>query len=389
MSAKGSTATDAAPGALRRDCLLARAFGRVVLSLGATDRVRTGSRKLRERRLQCTRAGKPLSRLGIGRALDDAKERRRELSPHILQRRSLASRVSRHQVVERDGLDRKVVGHEVVEQHAKAVDVAPDRRLVTRQHFRRHVKGRADDLPSAGTQFSPLLTRAEIHQDETAAFLAHHVLRFDVAMHQTGNVHGRQSAAQLVPNQRRFAATERPMADEHLLERQAAHELHPQSNPAFVCSGAVHGHDVRVAHASQGLSFVQQPCGQLRVGRGAAPQQLDRDRAIELWVVGPIDRAERSLPDFLEQHQSAPMAQIVGRTELLRLTARPVLPDRPLTRTPPGPDASRRSSLSIEAARADPVARCPTRHPGHASSRFRSHPRSPPQRRVAHLSQRP
>ena len=61
------------------------------------------------------------------------------MGPHILQWRDLASRVGRHQVAERGGLHGKVVGHQVVQQHAEAVDVARDRRLRARQHLWRQI----------------------------------------------------------------------------------------------------------------------------------------------------------------------------------------------------------------------------------------------------------
>ena len=167
-------------------------------------------------------------------------------------------------------------------------------------------KGVPDDSPADGARLGPLLARAEVHENQPAAFLAHHVLSLDVSMHQTGVVHGGQGATELVPDERGLAGAERAVADEHLLERQAAHELHPETDPTVVCAGSVNRDDIRVTHASQRLSFVQQPGGELLVGRGGAPQELDGDGAIELRVVGAIDRAERALPDFLDQDEFAP-----------------------------------------------------------------------------------
>src|SRR3989442_1078494 len=124
----------------------------------------------------------------------------------------------RHHVAEACRFHWKVVGHQVVQQHAKAVDVAPDRRLVSKQHFWRHVEGRADNSPADRTHFRSLLPRAEVHQDQAATFLTHHVLSLDVAVHQAGNMYGSQGATEFEPDESGFAATERAMAAEHLLE---------------------------------------------------------------------------------------------------------------------------------------------------------------------------
>jgi hypothetical protein len=75
-------------------------------------------------------------------------------------------------------------------------------------------------------------------------------------------------------------------------------------------TSAVNRDDIRVTHASQRSPFVQQSGDELLVGRDNAPQQLDRDRPIELRVVRAINGPEGAFADFLDQDELAPPVQI-------------------------------------------------------------------------------
>ena len=172
-----------------------------------------------------------------------------------------------------------------------------DRRLGARQHLRRQIQGCAHDSPADARRLGSLLARTEVHENQPSAFLAHHVLSLDVSMHQTGVVHGRQGSTELVPDEPRLAGAERAVADEHLLERQAANEFHPETDSTVVFTGAVHRDDIRVPHTSQRLAL--RATVWMRAARRptkSGPQELDGDGPIELRVVGAIDRAERAWP---------------------------------------------------------------------------------------------
>src|SRR5690606_8030646 len=82
------------------------------------------------------------------------------------------------------------------------------------------------------------LPRAEVHEDEAAAFLAHDVLGLDVAMDEAGLVHGSEGAAQLLPDERGLASAERALRPQQLLERAAADVLHPQPDAPVALFGA-------------------------------------------------------------------------------------------------------------------------------------------------------
>ena len=107
-----------------------------------------------------------------------------------------------------------------------------------------------------------VLPRAEVHQHEAAALLAHDVLRLDVAVHQAGLVDRRQRAAQLLADQRRFARTERTGGSQQLFEGAAADVLHPQTDPPVLLLDAEHRDDVAVAHPREDAALVQDLVGQ-------------------------------------------------------------------------------------------------------------------------------
>src|SRR5439155_11556334 len=96
---------------------------------------------------------------------------------------------------------------------------------------------------------------AKVHQEYAASFLAHHVLRLDVAMEEAGVMHGRERAADAEPDQRRLMSAEGPPLLQQLVEPPALDELHPESHPAIDALGSVHGDDVRMSDAGQEASF--------------------------------------------------------------------------------------------------------------------------------------
>ena len=93
--------------------------------------------------------------------------------------------------------DRKLAGHQIIEQHTEAVEVALRRRRAAEQDFRGGIVGRHDgEVPALHRRFGQA-ARAEIGKDDAPADLPHHILRFDVAVDQPGPVHGRERAAQI------------------------------------------------------------------------------------------------------------------------------------------------------------------------------------------------
>ena len=82
-------------------------------------------------------------------------------------------------------LDR-VLRRQQIEQHdADGVDLARDGRRLPEQQLRGHVSWRAARI-SVGPMF---VRESEIHQQDPAAILAHHVAGLDVAVEKSRRVH--------------------------------------------------------------------------------------------------------------------------------------------------------------------------------------------------------
>src|SRR5207249_6081447 len=149
---------------------------------------------------------------------------------------------------------------------------------------------------------------AEIHQDDPAPLLAHHVLRLDVAVHETGAVDRRERAAQLDADDRGFLRAERTLRAELLLERFAAQQLHPQPDAPVMLRDAVDGDDVRMANAREQPALGRDARRQRIDVRIVAAQQLQRDVTFELAVPRAVDVPETSAPQQLDQLELSPVA---------------------------------------------------------------------------------
>ena len=167
-----------------------------------------------------------------------------------------------------------------------------------------------------------LLAGAEVHEHEAAAALAHDVLRFDVAVQQPGAVHGGERGAQIEADERRFARAERAARLHGLLERLAAHELHPQADATVVLLGAVDLHDVRVTHAREPPRLFEDAgvCASALIA--LVVQQLERDFAVERRVPRAIDLAGRPVADAIEERRGGPSADRPRRPRRDRSGAR-------------------------------------------------------------------
>jgi hypothetical protein len=156
----------------------------------------------------------------MNRALDDANEVPVKVRAPILQRCDCAPCMGPQQLVKRRRVYRKIVRDEMVQQNSEAVDIAPNRCLLSRQYLRRQVHGGSHQpatLRIPRRLSGSLLAGPKIHQHETSALLAHDILGLDVSMQEAGTMDGGKRATERVPNQGGFPSAERPMAIEHLL----------------------------------------------------------------------------------------------------------------------------------------------------------------------------
>ena len=174
-------------------------------------------------------------------------------------------------------------------------------------------------MTDAGARFAlaQLQTGAEVHQDNPAAVFAHDVLGLDVAMHETGRMHGREGLTEILTDERGLARAPRAIGREQRLERAPANELHAQPGAPVPLLGVVHDDDVRVLDAGERASLVQHAVDQA-VAPAVDVQELDRHLALQLRIARAIDVAERALADKLEELETSPTCHSLGLAEVLR-----------------------------------------------------------------------
>ena len=130
-----------------------------------------------------------------------------------------------------------------------------------------------------------IVREAEVHHAHATVVADHHVLGLEVAVDQALGVRGRQPAPRgeeqlehLGPGRSRR---------ETLLERRALDELHRDVDEPLVLADVVHRDHVRVGEAGHRHGLAQQTTRLATLAAGAGVHDLQRDLAIELWIVGP------------------------------------------------------------------------------------------------------
>ena len=136
----------------------------------------------------------------------------------------------------------------------------------------------------------------------------HHVLRLDVAVDESGRVHGRHRARR-GPRRcgwRPLGVNAAPSTSGCSSVRPLTNSIHRPTSPSGAL-GAVDGDDVRMADAGEQASFFDDGVPTRRLRRFGR-QQLQRDVAIEPRVPRAVDVAERAAADALEHAEVTPRA---------------------------------------------------------------------------------
>ena len=237
---------------------------------------------------------------------DDADEGVGQIRTQVPQPPALVFLVRFENLVFRASLDGIGTRHEVENQDAKAVDVRHHRRGSAAEELRGQIEGRSGDLVLRRDPPRQLGAGAEVHEDDASAFLAHDVLALHVAVQEPRTVDRRQGLTEIDADRRRLARAVRPVGLQHILERAAADELHPQAHPTVYRLRAVDRHDVRMAHAREQPGLVEHRVRIEEASGSFRPEQLERDLAIESVVSGAIDDSEGAFADALENGEMPP-----------------------------------------------------------------------------------
>ena len=149
------------------------------------------------------------------------------------------------------------------------------------------------------------------------------------------------------------AGAEHGLLAQHLFERPAAHELHPEPDVVADLLGAVNRDDVAVANAGEQAAFGNDERGRARRRHCGGREKLERDFAIEARIPRAVDLAERALADPLDELKVTPRRRHAVDTGERRDDLQ-VLDERTLS--------------TVDA----PIQQSPSRRPFHRESRRRS-----------------
>ena len=233
---------------------------------------------------------RPVALAGIlgQRAHDDRVEVVRHIGPQLRRRR-------RHlrEVLHRD-LDRSLAGERdlarehLVQHHTERVEIGA--RVDGRPAclLRREVLRRADDrahlrhLGRAGPR------DAEVRHLQPAVAADDDVVRLDVAVNDPVAVGERERAQDLARIVDRDRDRCRAVADEQLLERAPVEVLHRDVVGALGATAIEDRDDVRVVQPRGALRLAPEPLDELLIRRVSVVEQLQRDAAPELLILGEV-----------------------------------------------------------------------------------------------------
>ena len=203
--------------------------------------------------------------------------------------------------------DRVLACHHPVEQDSEAVDVGRARGRPPVEELGREIERRAGECRSTSRSAGrELRARAEVHQDRPAAFLAHDVLRLDVAVDEAAAVNRGERLAEIHADGRRFLSAQRAARAQLVFHRAAVDELHPQADEPLDCSTPWTTTTLRwrtLARSDPSRSTrLESAAGVL----GRDREELERDVAAER-VAGAIDLGESSLADRFDHRERSPV----------------------------------------------------------------------------------
>jgi hypothetical protein len=240
--------------------------------------------------------------------------RGRDLGPHVLEHRG-------HRAL---GRERRLALEHLVEDAAERVDVGAVVEVGAVALLGAHVLRGAEHLAGPG-QLHGVEAAGDAEVEDfndggDADGLDEDVVGLEVAVEDAVLVRLAEALGDLP---RELQALE--LGDAALLEplgqALAGQQLHDHVRAAVVgLAVLVHADRRRVAQLRGDLELAAEPDDELGVGQALAPDQLDRDLAIDLGVVGLVDDAHAALADDLLDQVAAGdrPADVVGETDLQR-----------------------------------------------------------------------
>ena len=154
---------------------------------------------------------------------------------------------------------------------------------------------------------------SEIHQQDPATLLAHHVGGLDVAMEESRGMHRAGRAADVNADQRCFARSHRALRGDEFCQRLALDEVAPETDASVVTVHAVNRHDIRVPHPCDRSRFAKKRADFLVSIEPAWQEEFQRNVALKRRVERAINFSERAAADALQVFEGSPAIQRIRR----------------------------------------------------------------------------
>jgi hypothetical protein len=204
--------------------------------------------------------------------------------------------------------ERPAARDHLVEDRARAVDVAAGVHHLAHQLFRGHVGRRAGHhrVVAQVAGVGPLVPlqpaqrrQAEVEDLQAPVRRDPHVAGLEVAMDDPFAVSGAQPLGELHAQAQDFALGQRRPAD-LVVQSAALDQLHHQEVRAALVVEVVDGRDVGVVEPREGERLQAEALARGLVRQGARRQHLERHVAVQPFVVGAVDHAHAAGPDHLQ-----------------------------------------------------------------------------------------
>ena len=134
----------------------------------------------------------------------------------------------------------------------------------------------------------------EVQYLEIAVRGDHQVRGLDVPVNDFLLVRHRERRRRLAAEFLHIGDIERTLPLDHVLEGFTLHELHRNEGLALILAERVDGGDVGMVELGGKPSLALEAIGERGIAQGALAEQLERDRSIEVHIVGTVDLAHGS-----------------------------------------------------------------------------------------------
>ncbi len=185
-------------------------------------------------------------------------------------------------------IEGRLAGQQLVEDDAERVEIRARVDLASPGLLGREVLGRADDRARLGHLARPGARDPEVRHLHAPLAVDEDVVRLDVPMHDAVPVREAQRREDLARVLDRDVDRRGAAADDELLERAPVEELHRDVVGVLGVAAVVDRDDVRVVERSGVLGLAAEALDELVVVRVAPVEDLDRDAAAELLVLGEV-----------------------------------------------------------------------------------------------------